>query len=115
MNSLSLPPFLSYSDPRNVRAGQIISDIGGYYDGQSIVYSATSGLLSVVFHHSHNREGGAGLRLYHTTSADGVARFLAYNRPLLVSEVISTTRFLSGSLVGDEVPRLKLVAASRIR
>ena len=54
-----------------MRAGQIISDIGGYYDGQSIVFSATTGLLSVVFHHSHNREGGAGLRLYHTTSADG--------------------------------------------
>lgn len=69
--SFSLPPCLSYADPRNVRAGQIISDVGGYYDGQSIVYSAKSGLLSVVFHHSHNREGGAGLRLYHTTSADG--------------------------------------------
>ena len=83
MTSQSLPPVSSFSDPRNVRTGQIISDIGGYYDGQSIVYSAASDLLSVVFHHSHNREGGAGLRLYHTTSADGG---VTWSRPVPLEE-----------------------------
>ncbi len=83
MTFQALPSSSSYVDPRNVRAGKIISDIGGYYDGQSIVYSADSGLLSVVFHHSHNREGGAGLRLYHTISADGGA---TWSRPIPLEE-----------------------------
>lgn len=85
MTSLPLPRAsdYSYSDTRNVRNGQIISDIGGYYDGQSIVYSAASHLLSVTFHHSHNREGGAGLRLYHTTSADGG---ITWSRPIPLEE-----------------------------
>ena len=50
--------------------------------------------------------GGADCHFYPTPTvqhphsgpfAGKVARFLAYNRPLLVSEVISTTRFLLGS------------------
>ena len=39
MIDLSLPLYVSNSYPRNVRTGWIISDIGGYYDGQSIVNS----------------------------------------------------------------------------
>jgi hypothetical protein len=67
--SLPPPPQTSLVDPRNVRSGQIISDVGGYYDGQSLV-SAGDGILSMVFHHCHNHEGGPGLRLYHMTSRD---------------------------------------------
>ncbi|MEM8858935.1 MAG: sialidase family protein [Chloroflexota bacterium] len=81
-----LPPVSFHADPRNVRTGQIISDIGGYYDGQSIVYSAASNLLSVTFHHSHNREGGAGLRLHHTTSADGG---ITWSRPVPLEESLT--------------------------
>ncbi len=83
MTPLQVPPFHNSTDSRNVRSGQIISDIGGYYDGQSIVYSAASDLLSITFHHSHNREGGAGLRLYHTTSADGG---ITWSKPIPLEE-----------------------------
>lgn len=30
------------ADPRNVHAGRVISDVGGYYDGQSIVVAKGS-------------------------------------------------------------------------
>jgi len=67
-----MPPAvgIALADPRNVRSGNIVSDIGGYYDGQSIVCPSGSDTISCVFHHSHNHEGGAGLRVYHTTSTD---------------------------------------------
>ncbi len=55
-------------DPRNVRSGSVVHDIGGYYDGQSL--ASTPSCLSLVYHHCHNHEGGPGLRLYHCTSAD---------------------------------------------
>jgi len=57
-------------DPRNVHAGRVIHDVGGYYDGQSIVVSKGSEVISLVFHHSHNHEGGPGLRLYSAYSVD---------------------------------------------
>ena len=56
------------SDPRNVQSGIVLHDVGGYYDGQSL--SGNENVVSLVFHHSHNHEGGAGLRLYHSTSRD---------------------------------------------
>ena len=34
----------------------MVSDIGGYYDGQSIVRCEGSNTISLVFHHSHNHE-----------------------------------------------------------
>jgi len=46
----------------------------GYYDSQNIVACTDPHtgevVLSVILHHSHNHEGGAGLRLYHTISRD---------------------------------------------
>jgi len=86
-------------DVRNVHAGSVISDVGGYYDGQSIVCPQGSvrrltvlslliegntltqatiippippfqDAISLVYHHSHNHEGGPGLRLYHAYSTD---------------------------------------------
>ena len=67
---MSSPPPIrtALQDVRNVRNATIISDIGGYYDGQSIVCAEGEDLVSMVFHHSHNHEGGPGLRLYHSTS-----------------------------------------------
>jgi hypothetical protein len=78
------------SDPRCVRSGRIVSDLNGYYDSQNIIAAPikvnpvptpppdggaavqlailcqtadfTGTVLSVVLHHSHNHEGGAGLR-----------------------------------------------------
>jgi len=68
---MSLPPVATgLMDSRNVRSGSVISDIGGYYDGQSIVRCQGSTHISCVFHHSHNHEGGPGLRVYHTISED---------------------------------------------
>ena len=79
-----LPPVrTSLHDPRNIRSGSIVSDIGGYYDGQSIVRCADSNLISCVFHHSHNHEGGAGLRVYHCTSEDDGA---SWSRPQPVEQ-----------------------------
>lgn len=98
----SLAPYVSHLDPRNVRTGQIISDIGGYYDGQSIIYSATSGLLSVVFHHSHNREGGAGLRLYHTTSADGG---VTWSRPIPLEQSLTQPSHDGYQLIHPDDPQ----------
>lgn len=51
----------------------MVSDRNGYYDSQNLVVvdggdGAPS--LSVVLHHSENREGGPGLQLYSTRSAD---------------------------------------------
>ena len=74
------------SDPRCVRSGRVVSDLNGYYDSQNIIAvpikatqqsspcpclvpacdlqtpEFTGTVLSVVLHHSHNHEGGAGLR-----------------------------------------------------
>lgn len=69
----SMPP-TSTVDPRDLKAGHMVSDRNGYYDSQNIV--AVGGqpgqpTLSVVLHHSENREGGPGLRLFSTRSIDG--------------------------------------------
>ena len=54
-------------DPRDLKAGTIISERNGYYDSQNIVAATIPGrnapILSVVLHHSENREGGPGLQL----------------------------------------------------
>lgn len=71
----SLPP-RSFVDPRDLKGGYTVSDRNGYhdYDSQNVV--AVGGrahaplVLSVVLHHSENREGGPGLRLYSTSSTD---------------------------------------------
>ena len=86
MSALPPAPATALVDVRNVRAGLPISDDGGYYDGQSLVSTplmktwdrtldtrddeGDGRLLSLVFHHCHNHEGGPGLRLYHCTSMD---------------------------------------------
>ncbi|GMI02626.1 hypothetical protein TrVE_jg13806 [Triparma verrucosa] len=59
----------SIIDARNVHAGLTISSIGGYYDGQSLALTPSK-TLSLIYHHSHNHEGGPGLRLYHSTSSN---------------------------------------------
>ena len=52
----------------------MVSDRNGYYDSQNIVAvrgaDGVSAEYSVVLHHSHNREGGPGLRLFATRSTD---------------------------------------------
>ncbi|MGA0894316.1 MAG: sialidase family protein [Ilumatobacteraceae bacterium] len=66
------PP--STTDPRDLKAGHMVSDRNGYYDSQNIVgVSDETGrvALSVVLHHSENREGGPGLQLFSTRSVDG--------------------------------------------
>jgi hypothetical protein len=67
-------PFVSRVDPRDVKAGSVVSDRNGYYDSQNIVAVHDSELdatvLSVVLHHSENREGGPGLQLFGTRSVD---------------------------------------------
>lgn len=68
------PPAARRTDPRDLKAGWTVSDRNGYYDSQNVV--AVGGrdgrplVLSVVLHHSENREGGPGLRLYGTRSTD---------------------------------------------
>ena len=53
----TLPPVrTALHDSRNIRSGSVVSDIGGYYDGQSIVRCEGSNTISLVFHHSHNHE-----------------------------------------------------------
>lgn len=70
----TLLPARSFVDPRDLKAGHVVSDRNGYYDSQNIV--AVGGrdgaplVLSVVLHHSENREGGPGLALYSTRSTD---------------------------------------------
>ena len=67
-----VPPYRSPADPRDVKAGWVVSDRNGYYDSQNIVVvrGAAGPEYSVVLHHSENREGGPGLRLYSTRSTD---------------------------------------------
>lgn len=50
----------------------MVSDRNGYYDSQNIVVvrGEDGPEYSVVLHHSENREGGPGLRLYSTRSTD---------------------------------------------
>lgn len=51
----------------------MVSDRNGYYDSQNVVETRDEhgrGVLSVILHHSENREGGPGLRLYGTRSSD---------------------------------------------
>ena len=64
------PPPPSRTDPRDAKSGSVVSDLNGYYDSQNIVSVGTPPVYSVILHHSHNREGGAGLRLYGTRSTD---------------------------------------------
>jgi len=70
---VELPAFVPRTDPRDLKAGWFVSDRNGYYDSQNIVAVTEadgSPGLSVVFHHSENREGGPGLRLLSTHSTD---------------------------------------------
>ncbi|MFM7684312.1 MAG: sialidase family protein [Actinomycetota bacterium] len=70
---MQLPPYTPRTDPRDLKAGWFVSDRNGYYDSQNIVAvtEADGSLgLSVIFHHSENREGGPGLRLLSTHSTD---------------------------------------------
>ena len=55
-----------------MKSGWTVSDRNGYYDSQNIVVvrGARGPEYSVVLHHSENREGGPGLRLYSTRSTD---------------------------------------------
>ena len=67
-------PFASRVDPRDAKAGSVVSDRNGYYDSQNIVAvhdkELGAAVLSVVLHHSENREGGPGLQLFATRSVD---------------------------------------------
>ena len=60
-------------DPRDLRAGNVVSDLNGYYDSQNIVTfnDASRTKFSCVLHHSWSHEGGAGLCLFQTLSSDG--------------------------------------------
>jgi hypothetical protein len=87
-SAVEIMSFLS-PDPRNVRSGSVVSDDGGYYDGQSVVRLRTSSntsILSAVFHHSDNHEGGAGLRLYHTKSDN---EGLTWSQPTPIEESLA--------------------------
>jgi len=66
------PQYRSPVDPRDVKAGWVVSDRNGYYDSQNIVVvrGEDGPEYSVILHHSENREGGPGLRLYSTRSTD---------------------------------------------
>jgi len=65
----ALPIKHAQHDCRQIRSGSIISDIGGYYDGQSIVRCEDPSSFHVSFTiHTIMSEGGAGLRVYHCTS-----------------------------------------------
>ncbi len=57
-------------DPRDLKGGRVVSDRNGYYDSQNVVAVGDPPVLSVILHHSENREGGPGLRLYATRSTD---------------------------------------------
>ncbi|MEQ1698997.1 MAG: sialidase family protein [Ilumatobacteraceae bacterium] len=69
-----LPRFVSRLDPRDLKTARVVADRNGYYDSQNIVAvrNRETGAeeLSVVLHHSENREGGPGLRLLSTRSTD---------------------------------------------
>ncbi|MGB8859472.1 MAG: sialidase family protein [Ilumatobacteraceae bacterium] len=69
-----LPPLVCRLDPRDLKAARVVSDRNGYYDSQNIVAVRNTATgaeeLSVVLHHSENREGGPGLRLLSTRSTD---------------------------------------------
>ena len=67
------PRAVSRTDPRDLKAGWMVSDRNGYYDSQNLVETRDErgrSVLSVILHHSENREGGPGLRLYGTRSYD---------------------------------------------
>ncbi|GBL38563.1 hypothetical protein EMGBD1_22500 [Anaerolineaceae bacterium] len=68
------PPPAARVDPRDLKAGYVVSDRNGYYDSQNIVAvggrDGSTPVLCVVLHHSENHEGGPGLRLYSTRSTD---------------------------------------------
>ena len=78
----SLPAPRDPRDSRDLKSGTIISERNGYYDSQNIVAASipaaipgaipgeNTSVLSVVLHHSENREGGPGLRLFGTRSLD---------------------------------------------
>ena len=73
MRPFFLPP-ARLVDSRDAKAGFVVSDLNGYYDSQNIVAVGGRGteplVYSVVLHHTHNHEGGPGLRLYSTRSTD---------------------------------------------
>ena len=73
-NPALFPPPAARVDPRDLKAGYVVSDRNGYYDSQNIVAvggrNGTAPVLCVVLHHSENHEGGPGLRLYSTRSTD---------------------------------------------
>jgi len=62
-------------DPRDLKVGSVVSDLGGYYDSQNIIalydQSLKTEVFSCVLHHSFNREGGQGLCLSHCRSENG--------------------------------------------
>ncbi len=70
----TFPPPAARVDPRDLKAGHVVSDRNGYYDSQNIVavggQNGSAPIFSVVLHHSENHEGGPGLRLYGTRSTD---------------------------------------------
>lgn len=84
--AVDLPAFVPRTDPRDLKSGWFVSDRNGYYDSQNIVAvtEADGSLgLSVVFHHSENREGGPGLRLLATHSTD---RGRTWSAPVPIDE-----------------------------
>ena len=76
-----MPPPRSTVDPRDLKAGHMVSDRNGYYDSQNIVAvgDPASPTLVCVLHHSENREGGPGLELSSTVSTDGGRTWSALN------------------------------------
>lgn len=63
--------FQSKPDPRDLRNGDTVSDLNGYYDSQNLVCVGQGPrIFSVILHRTDNREGGPGLALYHTISKD---------------------------------------------
>ena len=68
---LSQAHFDGKPDPRDLRNGDTISDLNGYYDSQNLVcVGQEPRVFSVILHRTDNREGGPGLALYHTISKD---------------------------------------------
>ena len=67
------PRTVPRTDPRDLKAAWMVSDRNGYYDSQNLVETRDErgcSVLSVILHHSENREGGPGLQLFGTRSTD---------------------------------------------
>lgn len=81
-----LPPPAVRVDPRDLKGAVTVADRNGYYDSQNVVRVRDADgteVLSVVYHHSENREGGPGLRLWSVRSTDGGT---TWSRPLAVED-----------------------------